>query len=380
MTSTPPPSPEGSSLPPRHRPSLGNLAQDTTERDLWDFDDDIESVDGPEMPRIDDERPRTSGSEIPAPRERQPGKTPGAKERPESKAPAGAERIRMDVGKARYQHRPAGKSTGQSKPERDFDDLENWEDAPAVPEIEDLPSDVAPESISSVPPVEPTVEEKSPAGGLVRESEGDGGSGADVQAGGDNEFSPVARENPQPVSLRPHLKLSLFERFGLISLLVLILGGATAILVFSLNLLPTEPAKAKANDFPIKGGKFTVNSATSYWRAPVTGGPSPDMFRRGTRLLPVLELNVSGGPGAVRVLFRNDDRSVVGDMVTRAIRDGSSLTIPATAGFDDPGMHAAYRTGESKPWTIEVFEAPSEDAAGKDFKKLFEMNISTELR
>ena len=34
----------------------------------------------------------------------------------------------------------------------------------------------------------------------------------------------------------------------------------------------------------------------------------PRPFRRGTQLLPVLELTVSGGPAAVRVLFRNDDR------------------------------------------------------------------------
>jgi hypothetical protein len=43
-------------------------------------------------------------------------------------------------------------------------------------------------------------------------------------------------------------------------------------------------------------------------------------------------------------------------------------------------MHAAYRTGGSKPWTIEVFEAPSETTPGKDFKRLFEMNISTDRR
>ena len=56
------------------------------------------------------------------------------------------------------------------------------------------------------------------------------------------------------------------------------------------------------------------------------------------------------------------------------------LQIAATAGFEDLGMHAAYRTGQSKPWTIEVLEAPSESAANAEFKKLFEINISTDRR
>ena len=94
----------------------------------------------------------------------------------------------------------------------------------------------------------------------------------------------------------------------------------------------------------------------------------------------MLELKVSGGPAMLRVHFRNEDHSVVGDAVTYTVKQGGKVQIPATAGFDDPGMHAAYRTGQSKPWTIEVFEASSDDASGSDFKKLFEMNISTDRR
>ena len=56
------------------------------------------------------------------------------------------------------------------------------------------------------------------------------------------------------------------------------------------------------------------------------------------------------------------------------------LVIPATAGFDDIGMHAAYRTGGTKPWTVEIYEAPSENASGKEFTKLFETHISTDRR
>jgi hypothetical protein len=54
--------------------------------------------------------------------------------------------------------------------------------------------------------------------------------------------------------------------------------------------------------------------------------------------------------------------------------------VAATAGFEDVGMHAAYRTGQSEPWSVQVYEAPSEDTPGPAFKKLFEMNVSTDLR
>jgi hypothetical protein len=184
----------------------------------------------------------------------------------------------------------------------------------------------------------------------------------------------------KPISLRPHLGLSKVERIGLIALVVLLLGGALGILIISLNRLPTESDKASSHDFPIKGTHFSIRSAKSYWRAPVTDGPHPDTFRRGAKLLPVVELDLAGGPAAVRVMFRNDERILVGDAVTHAVRGDGKLSIAATAGFDELGMFAAYRTGESKPWTLEVYEAPSEDTTGRDFKKLFEMDITTDRR
>jgi hypothetical protein len=195
-----------------------------------------------------------------------------------------------------------------------------------------------------------------------------------------DEFSPVVRTSVVPDTLRTHWRFSKTERAGLIGLLALLLAAGGAILGFSMKHLPTETQRVQTNDFPIKGDYLTIDSATSYWRAPVTAGESPDTFRYGTRLLPVLELTGNGGPAVIRVFFRNEDRAMVGDVVTRSVRDSGRWIIPATAGFDDFGMHAAYRTGEGKRWTIEVFEAPAESAAGKEFQKLFTMDISTDLR
>lgn len=372
MTPDPPsPSPDGPQLPPRHRPSLENITKDTTELDLWAFEDDLEMEDAtPKPPRTSTSR--ASGGDLPAPRERHVTKPREAREPLEDSRPAGVERIQMNVNKSRQSGTPSAGPVTILKPESEFDDLENWEDVQKGPQIEDLPEAPLPKEI-----VEPAA---APVAASEPEQQAPTVEAATPEKADDNEFSPVSRSNAAPISLRPKMGLSKLERIGLIALLVLLAGGGLATLVISINRLPTESARVKAADFPIKGGKVTIESATSYWRAPITDGTSPEIIRRGTVLLPVIDLRIKEGSGAIRVLFRDDGGAVVGDAVTRAIRGAGGLVIPATAGFDDLGMHAAYRTGGSKPWTIEVYEAATEDTAGRDFKKLFEINISTDRR
>ncbi len=281
----------------------------------------------------------------------------------------------MNVTKSRAKNKPSGPAPGTSKPEPEFDDLENWEDSSRTLDIADLPVDVLPETDEAEKRIQPLEEAAAP-----EESAAEVVPLTPVNDAGDDEFSPVSREAAVPVSLRPSLKLSKVERIGLIALLALLLGGGATVFLMSLYRLPVEVVKAESKDFPIKGDYVTITSATSYWRPPIREGPDADTFRRGTELLPVLELAVSGGPAAIRILFRSEDQTVVGDGVTRMVRGTDRLKIPATAGFDDLGMHAAYRTGESKPWTVEVYEARSENSSGKDLKKLFEMNVSTDRR
>lgn len=351
---------------------MGDLAQNTTEEDLWDLEDDLELPAEETKPGLS-QKPRSSSRDIPSPRESAPVNPRSPERRPPSKANGGEEQIRMNVTKSRPKKGPSGPILGGSQTEPEFDDLDHWEDPKLVPEIEDLPAIVLSEAADlekpseaaagNAEPEEPALEQTppTPAAETV-----------------EDEFSPTPRENAAPISLRPHLGLSKAERIGLIALLVLLLGGGATVFLSSLSRLPMEAAKAEATDFPIKGDHVTVTAATSFWRAPIREGAGADTFRRGTELLPVLELTVDGGPATLRILFRSDDQTVVGDAVTRRIRGKEQLNIPATAGFDDPGMHAAYRTGESKPWTIEVYESRSDNPSAKDLKKLFEMNISTD--
>lgn len=365
---TPPPSPDdGKQLPPRHRPTMGSLSQDTTELDLWAFEDDLDSPE-PNMP----ESQRGISGSIPAPREQRPAKPRDASTPEKTQPSENVESIKMNVGRNRLQPQ-AHPLIQPPSPESDFDDLENWEDAPKEPSIGDLPDEPAPIFLTPEPPAPKPVSAEI---GVPHPAEAPSpGMAADV-----DEFSPKARPDATPLPLRPHLGLSHFERIGMVLLLVLLLGGGLLAYFHTIHKLPAESTRASTRDFPIKGKMITVDSAASYWRAPISEGPKADTFRRDTQLLPVLVLKISEGRGAVRVLFRNAEKEPIGDALTRPIQGAATLEIPATAGFDDVGMHAAYRTGGSKPWTIEVFEAASENTTGSDIKPLFDMKISTDRR
>jgi hypothetical protein len=176
--------------------------------------------------------------------------------------------------------------------------------------------------------------------------------------------------------LLSQVKLSFVEWCGLLLLLGLLGAGAVAVYVFTIRRLPSESELAKTREFPIQGEHFSILAAASHWRTP---NPS-DKARLGSQLIPVLTLKCGGGPATLRIFFRNSEGEMVGDAVTRPTKDDGELEIPASAGFDDVGMHAAYRTGQGPRWTIEIWEAPVGKSTGADFKKLFSLPVSTVCR
>lgn len=279
------------------------------------------------------------------------------------------ERLQINVSR----NRPASQAVTAPSPSpaaasvgSDFDDLDHWDEPASSGAVEDFFAEIP------KPTVVPVIAEKPRAEAVIEHPP--------EPVSDKDEFSPHPRENAAPVSLRPHLNLTKAERIGLATLAGLLVISATVISTYTLSRLPTESVRVKANDFPLKGQLVTILSADSYWRAPVMEGKNMETVRRGTQLVPVVEMTSRGGPAAIRVFFRNSNRELVGDAVNRSVQSGTTLQVVATAGFEDIGMHAAYRTGQSKPWTIEVYEAPAENSPGKEFKKLFEMNISTNRR
>ncbi len=370
MTPKPPSSSDGSSLPPRHRPNKKDLIKDSTELDLWAFDepgqsDEKRAAAAPKFGRSAGiPVPRSSGNV----RKHPVGGLPKSEKSPPLQASGAEDRIQINVSKKRPKAAPASHPVHHSKVGEEFDELDDGnepepevvEDASAaelvaVDEPVLLESAIEETVPETPPPVEPPVSEQ-------------------------DEFSPRVREDAEPVSLRPHLGLSKVERIGLAALLGVLLIGGGVVYLKTIYHLPAGSGRLEENDFPVKGAHLTIAAASSYWRAPITNGAYAETVRRGTQLVPVVDLTIKGGPAAVRVFFRNSDGDVIGDAVTRTIQAGASLEVAATAGFEDVGMHAAYRTGQSKPWTVQVYEGPSESSPAPAFKKLFEMNVSTDRR
>lgn len=368
-----PNTPDGeNSLPPRHRPQLNDLADSTTESGLWDLDDISEPHDDPKDPLY-----MPKGGWLPESRQRlvirnveEPPKDVG-----EKAAPARQE-VRVNIGKAQPFKQSGSISIGRSMPAGQSDDLELWDDDEVAAESQEppAPEPAAPEPAAPAVPEEPASVEQdsSEAESVPSESQ--------PPAVGDHaSMEQASPPQVQPVSLRPRLKLSAGELIGMVALLAVLLTAGVGFYVFTIKRLPAETERAETTDFPIKGGKVTVKAANTYWREPVTDGVDADTFRRGTRLLPVVEMSVEGS-GALRVMFLDEQRQFVGDAVTRAVGGQQTISIPATAGFEDTGTYAAYRIGSTRPWTVIVYEAGSASALGSAFELLFEMNISTERR
>ncbi len=346
MTSDPPASPEGGELPPRHRPNLGNLAKDTTEKDLWAFDD------------LDDDLAMTErlrpGAETIVPQPRDSAK-PAGKQALGKKPSEPHDKSVVTLGRTPVTTPRQAVTPSHSQPGDDFDELDRWDEPAALAEPPaehpvaalEVPSD---DELEPPPPSRPEPSPTEPAAP-----------------------APTA---PAPLPLRPRLGLSKIERIGMVVLAVLLLGGGIVVYVNTISRLPTGDSRADAEDFPIKGKLLTVSKATSYWRLPTDSDP----VRRGTQLIPEVEITTAGSPAAVRVFFRNSDGEVVGDPVTRMARPGETFLVAATAGFDDLGMHAAYRTEKARLWVIEVLEGPSENSPGNEFHPLFESIISPERR
>ena len=349
MTPTPPPPSDGSSIPPRHRPNLTDLAKNSVESDLWDLD--VESpANEPHLALA----PEPRRNAVPAPRDAGKSKAWQDAPAPASAAPA-KNFIKIGANKNQPLNQSQERLSARPKDDLDLDDLEDWVAPPVAPA-----------------PVKPAASPATPAQVVAEEVV-------------ENEAPPAVHEAPAPepsapIPLRLKLNLSPVERIGLVALLVLLLIGGGVLVLKTFGRLPTEAKRVEAGSFPVRGRLVTVLIADSYWRAPGSNGASSEIVRRGTALVPVVSFKVSGGPAAVRVIFRDSDGKVVGDVVTRAVKAGSELEVAATAGFEEVGMHAAYRTGQSKPWTVQLYEAASASAPSPDFKKLFEMRISTARR
>ncbi len=370
-----PPSPSSDELglPLTPRPTLANIGKVNTEQDLWTLDEEGPGLTPSVSPGAESKDPLQRSLEV----EKLPKESAAA----DLKHPRKVDKL--SVIPSRHQSKSSGQPIVKvpSTVGIEFDDLDHWDDdditEPKSEEIEEVR-----EISTSADLPKPELESISPTPASAQPDEPELGEVDEVA-----ESKPEAEAMPPPAMptkevlqtlAKPITSMSKLERFGLIGLFIVLILGGGGFLLFSIYGLPTESKRVMENDFPIKGEHLEIKSASTYWRAPITTGDNPDKFQRGTVFLPAIKFAANTGNGALRVVFRNQDGELVGDVQTRMINAGESLEIPATAGFDDAGMHAAYRTGESKPWTVQVSEAPSTNSPPEAFKELFQINISTD--
>jgi hypothetical protein len=358
---------DGRPLSPRHRPSIGELGRDTTEMDLWDLDE--------APPSAAPLKKRPMGGDGPAVVEQgvEPidGEDPPKLTRPSP--------IKRNLP-SRSSFRVTAGSTvvGGS----DFEDLEEWVDEPLAPAEQASVAEVSEPGPAAPGPVMEDEGNPAPVGEMEEDvSVPEAAGGMDEGGRGDAGPSPEVAVAASPVDRAagfrlPRLALSRLERVGLATFVVLMVGGGVFFLAQSIHRLPQEPPQLGKQDFPVMGRVVRVDSVVSYWREP----QGEDVARRGTVLIPAVEVKLGRGAGAIRVFFNDEEGKRVGDPINREVGDGGTVKLAATAGFEEFSMHAAYRTGESKPWTIELFEGPSVNAPGADFEKLLEIPISSERR
>lgn len=174
--------------------------------------------------------------------------------------------------------------------------------------------------------------------------------------------------------------LTAVEKISMILIFASLAVTATLAVIHFSKEIPVDSEISKKVSLPVEGKMISVSAVETYWRSPNTQGENADIVRTGVKLIPVVKIQASGKSGAIRIFFRDSDGSLVGDSTTLTISGKQSLTISATDGFTDMGMHASYRTGENARWMIQVLEGPSIDAPIEKFKTLFETEISTDIR
>ncbi len=197
---------------------------------------------------------------------------------------------------------------------------------------------------------------------------------------------PVSTDDSQnaptpPVDTRTfYASLTGLEKISLFAIVATFAISAVLAIIHFSKEIPIDSKISKIVKLPIEGKILTITTVETYWRKPNSQGESIDVVKRGAILIPNIKMTASGKSGAIRIFFRDSDGTLVGDSTTLAISGTQEITISATDGFSDIGMHASYRTGEHPRWMIQAFEGPSVDAPIENFHPIFETEISTDIR
>jgi hypothetical protein len=283
----------------------------------------------------------------------------------------------MSIDPTRPKPDPEMISGNHSKPADHTNELDLWD-------LDSRDSNFTPPSVMGETPVsEPQFEPIPERAESLQEVQAVGKTTEkeyDEYAGKANQTDNEAMDR-KPSSIPAGLKsLSIIEKIAICGLFAILAIGGLLTYIHYVSRVPTRPLMAEEIDYPVSGKIIEIKDATTYWRKPILTGEAPDVVKHGTQIIPVIKLSIQSKSGAIRIFFRNYEGKVIGDAITRTVKGAAELTIPATAGFDDIGMHTAYRTEQDKRWVVEILEASDETASGDQFHRILEMDILPQTR
>ena len=155
---------------------------------------------------------------------------------------------------------------------------------------------------------------------------------------------------------------------------VVFLGVAAAGLFFFRGLvhsLPqlesTEDTSLSSVDFPAKGSLLTINQIDAIWRDPKPG----EKVRPGANIVPALTLTFGGGTGYVRILFRDEEGTIRGDVVVEQVSGGkiggsAEFTAVCSEGLSTSMRLIECQAGREEPWRVEIHESQEFDVDIRD--------------
>jgi len=170
--------------------------------------------------------------------------------------------------------------------------------------------------------------------------------------------------NHKPLATPKNPSFTKGEKLSLTALIAGIFAFAVFAVVSITNKIVLTEDDRKSPEFPLKGHIITIDKVTTSWRAPRSGGDSPDPVNVDDAFIPVATIKFSDdmSDSTVRLFFQNDEGAIVGDPTTMAVTGGQVVELAGTKGFEYLGGLNGYIDREIDAWHVIIAEVSASGA------------------
>ncbi len=160
-------------------------------------------------------------------------------------------------------------------------------------------------------------------------------------------------------------RLNVIEMASVVAFLIVALAG---LFIFR-NLVHSGPRPEndatptlQSVDLPAQGDSLSINDIQAQWRA----GRPGEIVRVGVLRVPEVTVDLGGGSGFLRILYRDETGKIRGDIFVAEVRNGqvngkSTVTTVCSEGYENTMKLVECQAGRLDPWTVEVFESKAYD-------------------